>query len=188
MDNHDDPTAAHLGTQEATWAEASRARARVDAPIRRLHGTVKASTTRAHVAGGSTANGGPAQVGTEPVLFTVGVASTGWSLAGWRDLIGCDVARTIGPQFPAAPRSATREVRAAEFETRSESEVQVEDTIIMPVVGDLVHYSRGTGYLVGLQGVVVAFDDGQLPPGLRYVQFEDEEWPKVVAVAGLDRI
>ncbi|MBT1671550.1 MULTISPECIES: hypothetical protein [unclassified Curtobacterium] len=63
------------------------------------------------------------------------------------------------------------------------------DTILMPVVGDRVHYSRGSGHLIGLQGVVVVSDDGQpLPRGLRSVQLDGEAWPIVVAVASLDRI
>jgi hypothetical protein len=65
-----------------------------------------------------------------------------------------------------------------------------DDTITMPVVGDRVLYSRGSGYLVGLQGVVVAADDDEraLPPGLRAVQFDGEEWPTVVTVTALDRM
>lgn len=65
-----------------------------------------------------------------------------------------------------------------------------DDTITMPVVGDRVLYSRGSGHLVGLQGVVVAVDDDDraLPPGLRSVQFDDEEWPTVVVVTALDRM
>ncbi|WIE82387.1 hypothetical protein [Curtobacterium sp. MCPF17_021] len=63
------------------------------------------------------------------------------------------------------------------------------DTIVMPVIGDRVNYSRGSGHLIGLQGVVVASDDGHaLPRGLRSVQLDGEAWPIVVAVAFLDRI
>jgi hypothetical protein len=63
------------------------------------------------------------------------------------------------------------------------------DTVILPVVGDRVHYASGSGHLVGLQGVVVTDDHGpDLPSGLRYVLFDGEEWPKVVAVGALDRI
>lgn len=62
------------------------------------------------------------------------------------------------------------------------------DTFILPVVGDRVHYASGSGHLVGLQGVIVTDDHGpDLPSGLRYVLFDGEEWPKVVAVGGLDR-
>jgi len=62
------------------------------------------------------------------------------------------------------------------------------DTVLLPVVGDRVHYASGSGYLVGLQGVIVTDDHGpDLPSGLRYVLFDGEEWPKVVAVGGLDR-
>jgi len=64
-----------------------------------------------------------------------------------------------------------------------------EDTVIMPVVGDRVHYGRGSGHLVGLDGVVVTDHHGpDLPSGLRYVLFDDEEWPNVVAVGSLDRV
>jgi hypothetical protein len=63
------------------------------------------------------------------------------------------------------------------------------DTVILPVVGDRVHYASGSGHLVGLQGVIVTDEHGpDLPSGLRYVLFDGEEWPKVVAVDGLDRI
>ncbi|MBF4616462.1 hypothetical protein, partial [Curtobacterium sp. VKM Ac-1376] len=135
--------------------------------------------------------------------------STGVSRAGRGVLISCELTRTISPQFLTAERLANRDVRDAEHEERGgsegqpaavlttsrptvvelASEEQVADTIIMPVVDDRVHYSRGSGYLIGLQGVVVASDDGQaLPSGLRYVQFDGEDWPTVVAVAGLDRM
>lgn len=63
------------------------------------------------------------------------------------------------------------------------------DTITMPVVGDRVLYSRGSGYLIGLQGVVVTADSRPAPlSGLRYVHFDDEAWPSVVAVTSLDRL
>lgn len=62
------------------------------------------------------------------------------------------------------------------------------DTVILPVVGDRVHYASGSGHLVGLQGVIVTDEHGpDLPSGLRYVLFDGEEWPKVVAVGALDR-
>ncbi|MBA8990989.1 hypothetical protein FHW23_002254 [Curtobacterium pusillum] len=211
--NLDTPAGAYLGAPEVKWAEASRGRAGTGTgtgtPIAQLNGAVKASATRAHTAGGSIANGGPGQAGAEPALLKVGMASMGLSLAGCGVVIGCEVARTIGPHFLTALRLANRDVRDTELEegTGSKgqaaavltmsgptvvelpSEEQAADTIIMPIVGDYVHYSRGSGYLIGLQGVVVASDDGQaLPSGLRYVQFDGEEWPKVVAVAGLDRI
>ncbi|GAA3343025.1 hypothetical protein GCM10017714_33920 [Curtobacterium pusillum] len=207
--NLDTPAGAYLGAPEAKWAEASRGRAGTGSPIAQLNGAAKTSATRAHIAGGSIANGGPGQAGAEPALFKVGMASTGLSLAGCGVVIGCEVARTIGPHFLTALRLANPDVRDTELEERGgskgqaaavltmsgptvvelPSEEQAADTIIMPVVGDDVHYSRGSGYLIGLQGVVVASDDGQaLPSGLRYVQFDGEEWPKVVAVTGLDRI
>lgn len=64
-----------------------------------------------------------------------------------------------------------------------------EDTIVMPVVGDRVFYGNGSGYLVGLEGVVVRNDDDpDLPSGLRYVQFDGEEWPNVVVVTALRRL
>ncbi|WIB79076.1 hypothetical protein DEJ28_08235 [Curtobacterium sp. MCPF17_002] len=207
--NRDAPAAACLGAQEATSAESSRGRSGTSTPIAQLHGAAEASAKRAHVAGGSIVNGGPGQVGAEPVLVKIGMASMVLSLAGWGVRIGCEVARTIGPQSMTAVRLGNRDVRDPELDERGgskrqaawvlttsrptvaepASEEQAADTIIMPIVGDCVHYCRGSGYLVGLEGVVVASDDGQaLPPGLRFVQFEGEEWPTVVAVAGLDRI
>ncbi|MFJ4296337.1 hypothetical protein [Curtobacterium sp. NPDC089689] len=64
-----------------------------------------------------------------------------------------------------------------------------DDTIIVPVAGDRVRYSRGTGDLVGLEGSVVTADDApDLPLGLRCVLLDDEPWPVVVPVTSLDRV
>ncbi len=64
-----------------------------------------------------------------------------------------------------------------------------EDTVVMPVVGDRVFYGHGSGHLVGLEGVVVRDDaEPDLPPGLRYVQFDEEAWPNVVTVTALERL
>lgn len=88
---------------------------------------------------------------------------------------------------PATAGPVDTQVDAPQF---LDDEEFPDDTITMPVVGDRVLYSRGSGYLVGLQGVVVAADDDDraLPPGLRSVQFDGEEWPTVVTVTALDRI
>jgi len=176
-------TVQYIGAHEVPWAEASRG-AGTGTSITRIHGAAKTSAK-------------------------VGMESLELSLPGLGTAIGCEVARTVGPLFLPAVMSANRAVREAEREERVEPEgqatavlteswpavvelavdEQLEDTIITPVVGDRVHYSRGSGYLIGLQGVVVASDDGEaLPSGLRYVQFDDEEWPTVVAVTGLDRM
>ncbi|WP_433929775.1 hypothetical protein [Curtobacterium flaccumfaciens] len=162
---------------------------------------------RAHTAGDS--NGGLRQVVAEPVPLWFEIASTGLSLAGPGVAIGCGVARTIGPQVLPVARIVDPEVRDAELDERDGFEAQLAavltesrplvvelaaeelaaDTIVMPVVGDRVHYSRGSGHLIGLQGVVVASDDGHaLPRGLRSVQLDGEAWPIVVAVVSLDRI
>lgn len=62
------------------------------------------------------------------------------------------------------------------------------DTVRMPVIGDRVRYCRGSGHLVGLEGVVVSADDGHdLPLGLRYVLVDDEAWPIAVTVDCLER-
>lgn len=62
------------------------------------------------------------------------------------------------------------------------------DTFIVPIVGDRVRYSRGSGHLVGLEGSVVTDDDGpDLPRGLRSVLLDGEAWPVVVPVMSLDR-
>jgi len=179
----DAPTARYIVAHESTWSEASWG-AGTGTSITRLHGAVK-------------------------TIAEVGTMTLELSLPGFDTAIGCEVARTIGPLFLPAVMSANRDVREAEGAERVEPEAQaiavlteswpavvelaadeqVADTIIMPVVGDRVHYSRGSGYLIGLQGVVVASDDGEaLPSGLRSVQFDDEEWPTVVAVMGLDRM
>ncbi|SDR03445.1 hypothetical protein SAMN02800687_3400 [Curtobacterium sp. UNCCL20] len=176
-------TVQYIGAHEVPWAEASRG-AGTGTSITRLHGAAKTGAK-------------------------VGMESLELSLPGFGTAIGCEVARTVGPLFLPAVMSANRAVREAERAERVEPEgqatavlpeswptvvefaadEQLEDTIIIPVVGDRVHYSRGSGYLVGLQGVVVVSDDGEaLPSGLRYVQFDDEEWPTVVAVMGLDRM
>jgi hypothetical protein len=184
-----------------------RTRAAQVAP--RLLGAAKASAARALNAGGSTANGGLRKVGAEPVPLQLGTASTGLSLVGRGVAIGCGVARTISPQVLPVARIVDLKLRDAEFDEGGGSEWQAAevlteswptvielaaeelaaDTIVMPVVGDPVHYSRGSGHLIGLQGVVVASDDGRaLPRGLRSVQLDGEAWPIVVAVASLDRI
>lgn len=64
-----------------------------------------------------------------------------------------------------------------------------DDTIIVPVAGDRVRYSRGTGDLVGLEGSVVTADDApDLPLGLQSVLLDGEPWPVVVPVTSLDRV
>ncbi|PYY63332.1 hypothetical protein DEJ30_13870 [Curtobacterium sp. MCPF17_003] len=184
-----------------------RTRAAQVAP--RLLGAAKASATRTHTAGGSTANGGLRKVGAEPVPSQLGTAREGLFLASRSVPIECGVARTISPQSLPVARIVDLELRDAELDERGGSEWQAvevlteswppvielaaeelaADTIVMPVVGDRVHYSRGSGHLIGLQGVVVASDDGRaLPRGLRSVQLDDEAWPVVVAVVCLDRI
>ncbi|WIB32076.1 hypothetical protein [Curtobacterium sp. MCSS17_005] len=193
----------HLGEQFG--GDLRRTRAAPVAP--RLHGAVKATAVRAHTAGGS--SGGLRQVVAASVPLRFEMASVGVSLAGVGVAIGCGVARTIGPQVLPVVRIVDPEVRDAELDERGGFEAQLAevlteswplvvelaaeelaaDTIVMPVVGDRVHYSRGSGHLIGLQGVVVVSDDGQpLPRGLRYVQLDGEAWPIVVAVAYLDRI
>lgn len=193
----------HLGEQFG--GDLRRTRAAPVAP--RRHGAVKATAARAHTGGAS--NGGLRQVVAEPVPLRFEMASTGLSLAGLGVAIGCGVARTIGPRALPAARNADLEVRDAELDERDGFEAQLAavltesrplvvelaveelaaDTIVMPVVGDRVHYSRGSGHLIGLQGVVVASDDGHaLPRGLRSVQLDGEAWPIVVAVVSLDRI
>jgi hypothetical protein len=108
--------------------------------------------------------------------------------------------RTAPPRTEPAPirdvRDAERQVVAPDSTHVSvviDADVDLDldlemDTAIMPVVGDQVHYSRGSGYLIGLQGVVVTDDhEPDLPPGLRYVLFDGEDWPNVVGVGNLDR-
>jgi len=192
----------HLGEQFGGDLRRTRA-----APVaQRLHGAVQATAVRAHTGGPI---GGLRQVVAAPVLLQVGLASTGLSLAGLGVAIGCGVARTIGPQVLPVARIVDPEVRDAELDERGGFEAQLAevltesrplvvelaaeelaaDTIVMPVVGDRVHYSRGSGHLIGLQGVVVASDDGYaLPRGLRSVQLDGEAWPIVVTVVSLDRI
>jgi hypothetical protein len=209
MDNYDErrPGALafkkHLGEQFG--GDLRRTRAAPVAP--RLHGAVQATAVRAHTGGGS--KGGLRQVVAEPVPLRFEMASTGLSLAGLGVAIGCGVARTIGPQVLPVARIVDPEVRDAELDERGGFEAQLAevltesrplvvelaaeelaaDTIVMPVVGDRVHYSRGSGHLIGLQGVVVASDDGHaLPRGLRSVQLDGEAWPIVVTVVSLDRI
>lgn len=64
----------------------------------------------------------------------------------------------------------------------------VSDTVILPVVGDRVRYSRGSGHLVGLEGSVVTEGEvPDLPLGLRSVLLDGEPWPVVVPVMSLDR-
>ena len=193
----------HLGEQFG--GDLRRTRAAPVAP--RIRGAVQATAVRAHTAGGST--GGLRQVVAEPVPLRFEMASTGLSLAGLGVAIGCGVARTIGPQALPVARIADPEVRDAELDERGGFEAQLAevltecrplvvelaaeelaaDTIVMPVVGDRVNYSRGSGHLIGLQGIVVASDDGHaLPRGLRSVQLDGEAWPIVVAVVSLDRI
>lgn len=109
--------------------------------------------------------------------------------------------RTAPPRTEPAPirdvRDAERQVVAPDSVPASvaiDADVDLDldlemDTVIMPVVGDQVHYSRGSGYLIGLQGVVVTADSRPAPlSGLRYVHFDDEAWPSVVAVTSLDRL
>ncbi|WP_139196863.1 hypothetical protein [Curtobacterium sp. MMLR14_014] len=209
MDNYDErrPGALafkkHLGEQFG--GDLRRTRAAPVAP--RRHGAVKATAARAHTGGAS--NGGLRQVVAEPVPLRFEMASTGRSLAGLGVAIGCGVARTIGPQVLPVARIVDPEVRDAELDERGGFEAQLADvlmeswslvvelaaeelaadTIVMPVVGDRVHYSRGSGHLIGLQGVVVASDEGEaLPRGLRSVQLDGEAWPIVVTVVSLDRI
>jgi len=193
----------HLGEQFGGDLRRTRA-----APVAtRLHGTAQATAVRAHTGGGP--NGGLRQGVAEPVPLRFEMASTGLSLAGMGVAIGCGVARTIGPRALPAARNADLEVRDAELDERDGFEAQLADvlmeswslvvelaaeelaadTIVMPVVGDRVHYSRGSGHLIGLQGVVVASDEGEaLPRGLRSVQLDGEAWPIVVTVVSLDRI
>lgn len=211
MDNGDKRRPRALAFKKHLSAQISddpmRTRAAQVAP--RLLGAAKTSAARAHTAGGSPASGGLRKVGAEPVPSPLGVPRTGLFLASRGVPIGCGVARTIGPQPLPVARIVDLELRDAELDERGGSEWQAAevlteswppvielaaeelaaDTIVMPVVGDRVHYSRGSGHLIGLQGVVVASDDGRaLPRGLRSVQLDGEAWPIVVAVASLDRI
>lgn len=65
----------------------------------------------------------------------------------------------------------------------------VSDTVILPVIGDRVRYSRGSGHLIGLEGSIVTEDDApDLPLGLRSVLLDGEPWPVVVPVTSLDRV
>ncbi|MDT0232134.1 hypothetical protein [Curtobacterium sp. BRB10] len=149
------------------------------------------------------------RVRAEPVPLQLGVARMGLFLSSRSVPLGCGSTRTIGPRSLPAAGIADLERRDEELDERGGFEAQLAevlteswpllvelaaeelaaDTIVMPVVGDRVHYSRGSGHLVGLQGVVVASDDGRaLPRGLRYVQLDGEAWPIVVAMASLDRI
>ncbi|WP_146245120.1 hypothetical protein [Curtobacterium sp. MCLR17_045] len=193
----------HLGEQFG--GDLRRTRAAPVAP--RIHGAVQATAVRAHTGGGS--KGGLRQVVADPVTLRFEMASTGLSLAGLGVAIGCGVARTIGQRILPVARIVDPEAGDAELDERGVFEAQLAevlteswpltvelaaeelaaDTIIMPVVGDRVHYSRGSGHLIGLQGVVVESEDRQaLPRGLRSVQLDGEAWPIVVTVVSLDRI
>ncbi|MBF4591699.1 hypothetical protein [Curtobacterium sp. VKM Ac-1395] len=62
-------------------------------------------------------------------------------------------------------------------------------TNFTPNAHDRVQYNRGkVKHLIGHYGVVVPDENRQtLPSGLRYVLFDGERSPKVVAADGLDQ-
>jgi hypothetical protein len=170
------------GSVAATWSRADRTDPHTGAPVA---ASAPATARLWYVADGTKAHVDPADA---PAVRTTGPQPSVSAV-----LVDPGTARDeqIGPRG-----CATSERQAAEALVAAvtgvfglDPDAFPEDTVLVPVVGDRVFYGGGSGHLVGLEGVVVRVDEEpDLPSGLRYVQFDGEAWPNVVAVTALQRL